>query len=297
VGVPNAVSVAASGSQWALAWTNPVGTQSRHVSCVSSQAPITVVMTDAGTGMDEISVAVTRLGGIGITVRDQNQGLGRMGASRTGCPGSYTLMQKAGIFPIYPTGVAATVLPNQTEVTDFRFATVDDGNSVSGTHGVTGFLIDGGVETAEYFQFRDPSFDISAAISGDGQSLMISYSGSAADGGYSLNGKAMPTDYTSPLLVGREILPEVRVWGSALCSGTCFVTTGVLRNSPVSLRASFITADNAYAELAGGTWDVACARSTAAKNAAPAVANGKLYVLYTDVARNELHVCDLPPGL
>jgi hypothetical protein len=58
---------------------------------------------------------------------------------------------------------------------------------------------------------------------------------------------------------------------------------------------SFVTSDGARAELFGGTWDVACSRSTSARTAATVMAFGRLAVLYTDSSKNELYLCDLPP--
>lgn len=291
------ISVSGAGSQWAVAWVSPTGGGSRDISCVSSSAPGVVSTVDAGVDVDEVSVSVTRLGGIGIAGREVNYNTARMGADRAGCPTGYTAMQKPGIYPLAATGVSATVLPSGTEVTDFRFVAVEDANTYSGGHGTFGFLADGGVEAAEYLQFGDPSYDVSAAMSGDGTVVMISYSGSAADGGYSLNVKPMPTDYSSPSAVGREVLPEPRFWGSALCGPACYVSTAVLKYSPTTLRAAFVSADSAYADLAGGSWDIACARSSSPTNAIPVTAFGKLYVLYSDPGQNQLYACDLPPGL
>jgi hypothetical protein len=288
-GLPaTAVSVAGNGPHWAVAWSAPANT----VTCVSSDGG--QVVLDAGAGADEVSVAVNTQGGVGLTARPINYDVGLMAASELGCPTGFVKMQRPPTGTMYPTGVAATVLPNTTSPVDFRFAAVQDVNVFNGIHGTFGITADGGVDQAQYFQFGDPSYDVSAAMSGDGTALMISYSGKASDGGYSLNVKPMPTDYTSPAAVGREVMPDVRTWGSASCGPACFASTGVLRNAPVTLRASFVSADSVAADLAGGSWDVACARSQTPLNAAPAVAFGKLHVLYSDASKNELYVCDLP---
>lgn len=283
-----AVAVGANGPHWALTWSAPT----QQVTCVSSDGGMSQL--DAGVGANEVSIAVNVQGGVGIAARPTNFGAGMMGASDLGCPTELVAMRQAGFATMFPTGVAATVLPNTTRVIDFRFAGVEDLNVFNGGHGTFGFAADGGVEQAQYFQFGDPSFDVSAAMSGDGQVVMISYSGQAEDGGSALKVKPMPTDYTSPSAMGREAMPDVRTWGSTSCGPSCFATTAVLANSPVTLRASFVSADSAAADLAGGTWDVACARSLSPLNAAPAIAFGKLHVLYSDSTKNELYVCDLP---
>lgn len=282
------VSVAGKGPHWALTWSAPT----QLVTCVSSDGGIAEL--DAGVGANEVSIAVNDEGGIGIAARPNNGSFGLMAASDRGCPAGFIGMRKTGFATVFPTGVAATVLPASSSQLDFRFAAVEDVNVFNGVHGTFGFADGGGVESALYFQVGDPSYDVSAVMSGDGQTIMISYDGQAEDGGSALKGKPMPTNYTSPMAVGREIMPEVRTWGSASCGPACFATTGVLRNSPITLRASFVSADSVAADLGAGTYDVACARSLSPLNAVPALAFGKLHVLYSDQTKNELYVCDLP---
>lgn len=282
------VSVTGAGAQWALAWSAPTKT----VSCRTSDAGATEL--DAGMGADEVSIVMTPQGAIGLVARPINYALAMMGGRNTGCPTDFIGVKKPGFGPSYPNGVAATALPTATRVTDFRFASVEDLNGFSGSHSIFGFALDGGVEQAQYVQFGDSSYDVSAAMSGDGQTLLISYSGKAEDGGSALKVKQISSNYGSPMAAGREVMPSIRVWGSTSCGPACFASTAVLRNSPVTLRASFVSADSVAADLGQGTWDIACARSLSAINAAPVLAFGKLYVLYSDPVRNDLYACDLP---
>ena len=286
-GPATSVSVAGSGPYWGLAWS-----EMQRVSCLTSDGGGANLA--AGTGVDEVSIAINDQGGIGITARPISSAPGLMGGSDLGCPTALRQMIKPGYSNVYPTGVIATVLPNTSSALDFRFGAVEDVNVYNGVHGTFGLAADGGVDLALYFQFGDPSFDMSGAMSGDGQSLMISYQGTVSDGGDAVKVKPMPTDFTSPTAVGREVMAEAKTWASTSCGPNCFATVGVLRNSPVTLRASFVSADSVAADLAGGTWDIACARSLNPLTAVPTVAFGKLHVLYSDAAKNELYVCDLP---
>ena len=297
-GIPaNNVAVGTGGGNWAVVWSTADGGLGQRVTCVSSALLGSQSELDAGAGADEVSVAVNGLGGVGIAARPVNGSAGLMAASLLGCPTDFVTMKKPGYATMFPTGVAATVKPGSLSTSDFRFAVVEDIAGFNGGHATFGLLDDGGVESAQYFQSGDRSFDISAAMSGDGTVVMMSYYGTAIDGGWALKVKPMPADYGPPSAAGREVMPGVNVWGSAPCGPACFATVGVLEASPVTLRASFVSADSAYVDLAGGTWDVACARSLTPRNAVTAVAFGRLWVLYTDSTKNELYACDLPPGL